>query len=105
MKDRVIGTLAAVVLMLALMFPVAMPAQQGGGGQAGGGQNAPAGRAQGQGREHHPEIREAIRQLQHAKQTLQKDAARDFNGHRANAVQEIDQAIAQLQQALQSDKQ
>jgi hypothetical protein len=105
MKEKVIGTLAAIVLMLALMFPVAMPAQQGSGGQAAGGQNTPAGKAQGQGRERHPEIREAIRQLNHAKQTLQRDAARDFGGHRANAVQEIDQAIAQLQQALQSDKQ
>ena len=106
MKDKVIGTLAAIVLMLALVFPVAMPAQQqSGGGQAASGQNAPAGKAQGQGRERHPEIREAIRQLQQAKQTLQKDAARDFDGHRANAVQQIDQAIAQLKQALQSDKQ
>lgn len=104
MKDRVIGTLAAIVLMLALVFPVAMPAQQqGGGGQAAGGQNRPAGK--GQGRERHPEIREAIRQLNHAKETLQRDAARDFGGHRANAVQEINQAIAQLNQALQADKQ
>ncbi len=122
MKDKVIGTLAAIVLMLALVFPVAMPAQQqsgggqtsggqtasqqqSGGGQTASGQNAPTGKAQGQGRERHPEIREAIRQLQLAKQTLQKDAARDFDGHRANAVQQIDQAIAQLRQAQQSDKQ
>ena len=103
MRDRLLGTLAALVLMLALVFPVAMPAQQPGGG--GQGQNSPAGRAQGQGRERHPEIREAIRQLQRAKETLQRDAARDFGGHRANAVQQINQAIAQLQQALQSDKQ
>ena len=99
MRDRLFGTLATIVLMLALVFPVAMPAQQQGGG--GQGQNAQAG----QGRERHPEIREAIRQLQNAKQTLQRDAARDFGGHRANAVQQINQAIAQLQQALQSDKQ
>jgi hypothetical protein len=103
MRDRLLGTLAALVFMLALVFPVAVPAQQpGGGGQS---QNAPAGGAQGQGRERHPEIREAIRQLQNAKQTLQRDAARDFGGHRANAVQQINQAIAQLQQALQYDKQ
>jgi hypothetical protein len=104
MKDRVIGTLAAIVLMLALVFPVAMPAQQqGGGGQGAGGQNRQAGNAQG--RERHPEIREAIRQLNHAKETLQKDAARDFGGHRANAVQQINEAIAQLKLALQADKQ
>lgn len=99
MKDKVIGTLAAIVLMLALVFPVAMPAQP----QGGGGQNPPA--AKGQGRERHPEIREAIRQLNRAKETLQRDAARDFGGHRANAVQQINEAIAQLNQALQADKQ
>jgi len=56
-----------------------------------------------EGREHHPHIRSAIHELQEAKRELQT-ASRDFGGHRADAVKACDEAIHQLQLALQYDK-
>ena len=49
-------------------------------------------------------MRKAVNQLQRIKEELQNDASRDFDGHRANAVKLIDQAIEQLQQGIRSDK-
>lgn len=45
-----------------------------------------------------------MRLLQQAKAVLQKDAARDFEGHRAQAVKSVDEALEHLRQALQADK-
>jgi hypothetical protein len=53
--------------------------------------------------EPHPKIRAAIGALKAAKAELQA-AAHDFKGHRVDAIQAIDQAIAQLNLALQSDR-
>lgn len=55
------------------------------------------------GRERHPHIRGAIKELQEAKRELQT-GAHDFGGHRADAVKACDEAIHQLQLALQYDK-
>lgn len=55
------------------------------------------------GRERHPHIRGAIRELQEAKRELQT-AAHDFGGHREDALKAVDEAIHQLQLALQYDK-
>jgi hypothetical protein len=55
-------------------------------------------------RERHPEIRTAIRQLQAAKAGLQKYGAHDFGGHRVKAIEHIDQALAELHEALEYDK-
>ena len=52
----------------------------------------------------HPVMHKAINQLERVKEELQNDASRDFGGHRARAVQLIDQAIQQLQQGIQYDK-
>ena len=52
---------------------------------------------------HHPEIRKAMRKLRGAKEDLQK-ASRDYAGHRAAAIGYIDQALAELRTALDSDK-
>src|ERR1043166_7255479 len=52
--------------------------------------------------ERHPEIRQAIRSLERAKDHLQK-AAHDFGGHRAEALEACDNAIRQLKLALQYD--
>jgi hypothetical protein len=54
-------------------------------------------------REQHPHIRGAIRELQEAKRELQT-AAHDFGGHREDALKAVDEAIHQLQLALQADK-
>lgn len=53
--------------------------------------------------ERHPYIHRAINQLERTKTILQKDASRDFEGHRAKAVKLIDEAIEQLNAALGSD--
>jgi hypothetical protein len=53
--------------------------------------------------EAHPRIHSAIRELQAAKEELQK-APHDFGGHRADAVQAVDRALEQLRLALQYDK-
>jgi len=55
------------------------------------------------GRERHPHIRGAIKELQEAKRELQT-ASHDFGGHREDAVKAVDEAIHQLQLALQYDK-
>lgn len=55
------------------------------------------------GGERHPEIRRALRNLQQAKGNLQ-NAARDFSGHREQALDLVQRAIDQCQQALQADK-
>jgi ABC-type microcin C transport system duplicated ATPase subunit YejF len=53
--------------------------------------------------EKHPRIHAAIRELEAAKDELQK-APHDFGGHRADAVVAVDRAIEQLRLALQYDK-
>jgi hypothetical protein len=53
--------------------------------------------------EPHPQINAALRSLERAKDHLQK-AAHDFGGHRVEAIQAIDAAIAQLKVCLQYDK-
>ena len=55
------------------------------------------------GEEQHPHIRAAIHELEEAKHELQT-AAHDFGGHRAEALEAVDNAIKQLRQALQYDK-
>ena len=53
--------------------------------------------------ERHPEIRRAIAALERAKDYMQH-AAHDFGGHRAEALEDCERAIRQLQLALQFDK-
>jgi hypothetical protein len=45
----------------------------------------------------HPEISQAMNELQHARYVLQSKAASDFHGHKANAIGYIDDAIGELQ--------
>lgn len=53
--------------------------------------------------EQHPHIRAAIRELREARKELET-AAHDFGGHRKEAIEAVDNAIKQLQEALQYDK-
>jgi hypothetical protein len=53
--------------------------------------------------EHHPELQAALKALRKAKSDLQK-AARDFDGHRAKAVDHTDEAIKEVEAAIASDK-
>jgi len=54
--------------------------------------------------ERHPEMRKAIGMLERTKAVLQEKAASDFGGHKAQAIQLIDQAISQLREGIRSDK-
>ncbi len=56
----------------------------------------------GAGKEHHPEIRRAIRALENAKNDLEH-ASHDFGGHRVKAIGHLDAAISELHQALAYD--
>ena len=49
--------------------------------------------------EKHPEIRDALNSLRHAKEHLEK-AAHDFGGHRVDAIHAIDEAQRQLEICL-----
>ena len=53
--------------------------------------------------EHHPELRKAMRKLRGAKEDLQK-ATHDYAGHKAKAIEAINQAIEELKAAVDSDK-
>lgn len=55
------------------------------------------------GGEQHPHIRAALRELREARRELET-AAHDFGGHRKEALEAVDNAIKQLQEALQYDK-
>ena len=57
----------------------------------------------GKGGEQHPHIRAALHELREARHELET-AAHDFGGHRKEALEAVDNAIKQLQEALQYDK-
>jgi hypothetical protein len=91
--------LAAGALSLALGIPTLSLGQAA--------KSAPAGQQGKMGKkggERHPEMHEAMRQLRRAKETLQRDAAHDFAGHRMKAIEHIDQAMQEIEKGLQSDK-
>ena len=98
MKHRIISLVVMMLLVLALTFPVAVPATLAAGNTqpAAGATAAPTA-------EGHAEIHEAIASLRHAREHLQH-AKHDFGGHRAEAVRAIDESIHQLQICLQYDK-
>jgi hypothetical protein len=82
------------MLIAAAVAWTAVPVSAVYGGQAGS-QGAP-----GQMGEPHPVIRAAIKELEHTKSSLQNRADNDFGGHRAKAMNAIDQALQELQLAL-----
>jgi hypothetical protein len=54
-------------------------------------------------KEAHPHIRAALRELREARKELET-AAHDFGGHRKEAIEAVDAAIKQLEEALKYDK-
>jgi len=54
--------------------------------------------------ERHPVIRESIEKVEGARRDLVEYADRDFGGHRAKAVEHLDQALRELHMALDYDK-
>ncbi len=45
----------------------------------------------------HPAISQAMNELQHARYVLQAEAANDYQGHKANAIGYIDNALRELE--------
>jgi len=86
MLSKFMKPLAALVVTAALAIPMVMS-------------TATATPAQ----EKHPVLREAMRKIEGAKGDLQKYGARDLDGHRAKAVEHLDQALGELKRALESD--
>jgi hypothetical protein len=79
MKKRMMGLFTILCLLLALS--PALPAQGG----------------------KHPEIRQAMRAIEVAKDHL-NHAAHDFGGHRVDAIRALDEAHHQLEICMQYDK-
>jgi hypothetical protein len=96
MKHWFLAAFSVVLLALALALPAAAPAAPATPKAHPAAAAAPA-------PEPHPEIRDAIASLQHARDHLDH-AAHDFGGHRVEAIQAIDQAIAQLRICLKYDR-
>jgi hypothetical protein len=94
MKHRIICALALFALVLALAFPVAVPA-------APHAQPTPATAGAAAAEKHH-HIHEAIDALRAARADLMA-ASHDFGGHREEAVRSIDASIHQLEICLQYD--
>ena len=90
MSNRVLKVFGGVLLAGALAAPVLVSA---------GPQPQPA-----QEHERHPVIRESIEKIENARHDLQAYADRDFGGHRAKAVEHLDQALRELHMALDYDK-
>ena len=97
MKRTLLSLVTAAALMAATTSPLLAQGASGSPGAA-----SSTGRPGH--REHHPEIRAALKHLNMAKASLQK-GSKDFSGHREKALDLTNQAIQECQQALQSDKQ
>ncbi|MGH9738540.1 MAG: hypothetical protein ACRD4X_08110 [Candidatus Acidiferrales bacterium] len=93
MKHWLSSSLALVALVFALSFPVAVPAAP----------RTPQPKAAAAAAEPHPEIRAAMANLREAREHL-NHASHDFGGHRVAAIKAVDEAIHQLQLAMQYDR-
>ena len=51
-----------------------------------------------------PGMHEAISQLESTREYLKTDTAHDFNGHKTNAINDINAAIKELRLGIQSDR-
>ncbi len=103
MKVRILGVLVAAVLILAVAFgALTLAASKTGNANAlptPAATAVPATPAP----PDHPEIRDAIASLRHAKEHMEH-AAHDFGGHRVEALRATDEAIHQLEICLKYDK-
>jgi hypothetical protein len=89
MRDRILKVFGAILLAGVLAAPVLVSA---------GPQPAP------QEHERHPVIRESIEKIEGARHALTDYADRDFGGHRAKAVEHLDQALKELHMAMDYDR-
>ena len=105
MKVRIVSLLAVVSLVLAFAFLSSTPAapHKANVPAAPAANALPATPAAATPAEPHPQIREAIAALRHAKEHMEH-AAHDFGGHRVEAIEATNKAIEQLEICLKYDK-
>lgn len=102
MKIRTLGVVVLTILIVAVAFSVSMPAAPNAASAAA--VPAPAATpAPANAVPDHPEIRDALGSLRHAREHLEH-AAHDFGGHRADALRATDEAIHQLEICLKFDR-
>ncbi len=101
MKDCLRKLFASAALLSLMTFP--LNAFAGPKAPQPAARPAPPQAGKRRGGERHPEIRAAIQALERAKRHLQ-EAAHDFGGHRAEALEAVNHALEQLKLALQYDK-
>jgi hypothetical protein len=101
MKTRIVSLLVLASLVLAFAFIATAPAapNKANAPATPAATALPATPAATPAAEQHPEIREAIASLRHAKEHLEH-AAHDFGGHRVEAIRATDEAIRQLEICL-----
>ena len=99
MSRTLIATVGSATFLAAMMFGGPAKAQPATPQPAA----APAAQNVRRRGEHHPEIDAALRNLETAKQNMER-AAHDFGGHREKALDLTNQAIDQLHQALRYDR-
>jgi len=105
MKVRALGLVVLTALILAMAFSASVPAAPNTAATSATAVPAatpnPTNAAAAP--EGHPEIRDAIASLRHAKEHMEH-AAHDFGGHRVDALKATDEAIHQLETCLKYDK-
>ncbi len=99
MKVKILGVLVLTALIVAVAFSVSMPATSKAAMPTPAASAAPANPIP----PDHPEIRDAIASLRHAKEHMEH-AAHDYGGHRVEALRATDEAIHQLEICLKFDK-
>ena len=92
---RIIATLVGTLLVTLMVGTLAVPAVSFA---------QEPGQLQRQRRSHFPVMHAALERLQKTKEMLAQDAAEDFHGHRANAINHIDAAIQELKLGIQTDR-
>jgi hypothetical protein len=103
MKVRILGVVIAAVLIVAVAFgALTLAASKTGNANAVPAPAAAADPAKATPPDH-PEIRDALAALHHAKEHLEH-AAHDFGGHRVEAIRATDEAIRQLEICLKYDR-
>lgn len=105
MKIRIVGFLASASLLLTFALLTSTPAAPHETNlPATAAANAqPATPAAATPAEPHPQIKDALAALRHAKEHMEH-AAHDFGGHRVEALKATDEAIRQLEICLKYDK-
>ena len=98
MRRRLVTCSSAAVVLAVMLCPAVNHARPGAPQPA-----SPRAAASPAAPEAHPEIRAAIRALETAKHHLQS-GAHDFGGHRAKALEHVNQALEECHAALQADK-